>query len=48
MKPNKADYKIYQVDTFTDTLFKGNPSCIVPLKEWLPDELLLKQQKKMP
>ena len=46
MRPNETDYKIYQVDTFTDTLFKGNPACVVPLKEWLPDELLLKIAKE--
>ena len=33
---------IYQVDAFTDTVFGGNPACVVPLDEWLPDELLLK------
>jgi len=46
MRPNEADYKIYQVDAFTDTLFKGNPACVVPLKEWLTDELLLKIAKE--
>lgn len=33
---------IYQVDAFTDSLFGGNPACVVPLQAWLPDELLLK------
>jgi PhzF family phenazine biosynthesis protein len=33
--------EIYQIDAFTNTLFGGNPACVVPLKEWLPDELLL-------
>lgn len=33
---------IYQIDAFTDTLFGGNPACVVPLSEWLPDALLLK------
>lgn len=32
--------KLFQVDAFTDTLFKGNPACVVPLKEWLPDDVL--------
>ena len=27
--------KIYQIDAFTDTLFKGNPAAVIPLKEWL-------------
>ncbi|MBC7525797.1 MAG: PhzF family phenazine biosynthesis protein [Flavobacterium sp.] len=34
--------KIFQVDTFTDKIFGGNPACVVPLKKWLPDEILLK------
>ncbi|MDN3583522.1 PhzF family phenazine biosynthesis protein [Mucilaginibacter flavus] len=33
---------LYQVDAFTDTVFGGNPACVVPLTEWLPDSLLLK------
>jgi PhzF family phenazine biosynthesis protein len=28
---------IYQVDAFTDELFKGNPAAVCPLKKWLPD-----------
>lgn len=31
---------IYQVDAFTDTVFKGNPAAVVPLENWLPDETL--------
>ena len=31
---------IYQIDAFTDEVFKGNPAAVVPLKEWLPDETL--------
>lgn len=34
--------ELYQVDAFTDKLFSGNPACVVPLKNWLPDELLKK------
>lgn len=33
---------IYQVDAFTDKLFKGNPAAVSPLNEWLSDEVLLK------
>ena len=33
---------LYQIDAFTDMIFRGNPACVVPLKEWLPDEILLK------
>ena len=31
---------LYQVDAFTDQVFKGNPAAIVPLDTWLPDALL--------
>ncbi len=34
--------KIYQIDAFTNRLFEGNPAAVVPLKKWLPDELLQK------
>ena len=35
-------FDIYQIDAFTDTIFGGNPACVVPLKSWLPDKTLLK------
>lgn len=35
-------YALYQIDTFTDMVFGGNPACVVPLDDWLPDDLLLK------
>ena len=41
------ELRFYQIDAFTDTLFKGNPACVVPLERWLPDKLLLKIAKKM-
>jgi PhzF family phenazine biosynthesis protein len=31
---------MYQVDAFTDTLFRGNPAAVCPLREWLPDSLM--------
>jgi PhzF family phenazine biosynthesis protein len=31
---------IYQVDAFTCQLFGGNPAAVVPLEQWLPDELM--------
>lgn len=34
--------KIYQVDSFTDRIFGGNPACVVQLSKWLPDEIMLK------
>ncbi|MCE7990667.1 MAG: PhzF family phenazine biosynthesis protein [Roseivirga sp.] len=32
---------LYQIDAFTETIFSGNPACVVPLTHWLPDDLLL-------
>lgn len=37
---------LYQIDAFTDKIFGGNPACVVPLKNWLPDEILLKIAKE--
>lgn len=34
------DVTLYQVDAFTDTLFRGNPAAVCPLSEWLDDTLL--------
>jgi predicted PhzF superfamily epimerase YddE/YHI9 len=31
---------IYQVDAFSNQLFKGNPAAVCPLTEWLADELI--------
>ena len=31
---------IYQVDAFTDQIFRGNPAAVCPLDEWLPDVTL--------
>jgi PhzF family phenazine biosynthesis protein len=31
---------IYQVDAFTDELFRGNPAAVVPLDRWLGDDVL--------
>lgn len=30
----------YQVDAFASQPFSGNPAAIVPLREWLPDEVM--------
>ncbi len=30
--------RLYQIDAFTSTLFKGNPAAVCPLDEWLEDE----------
>ncbi|WP_114821591.1 PhzF family phenazine biosynthesis protein [Chryseobacterium sp. KLBC 52] len=34
--------ELYQIDAFTESVFHGNPAGVVPLKNWLPDEILLK------
>lgn len=34
--------KIYQVDAFAKQVFQGNPAAVVPLKQWLEDDLLQK------
>ena len=33
---------LYQIDAFTNKMFGGNPACVVPLTEWLNDDILLK------
>jgi PhzF family phenazine biosynthesis protein len=44
------DYKmklsLFQIDAFTDKIFGGNPACVVPLDNWLADEILLKIAKE--
>lgn len=31
---------LFQVDAFADKLFTGNPAAVIPLKKWIPDELM--------
>ena len=38
--------KYFQVDSFTNEVFKGNPACVVQLTEWLDEKLLLKIAKE--
>ncbi len=38
--------ELYQIDAFTNEIFGGNPACVVPLKNWLPDDILLKITKE--
>ncbi len=33
---------IYQVDAFTSKVLSGNPAAVIPLDNWLPDNLLQK------
>jgi PhzF family phenazine biosynthesis protein len=45
-KESLMKLELYQIDVFTDKTFGGNPACVVPLAEWLPDDLLLKITKE--
>lgn len=38
--------ELYQIDAFTNKIFGGNPACVVPLNQWLPDDILLKITKE--
>ena len=31
---------IYQVDAFAENVFKGNPAAIIPLEDWIDDNLM--------
>ena len=31
---------VYQIDAFTESVFAGNPAAVVPLEDWLPDQVL--------
>jgi PhzF family phenazine biosynthesis protein len=33
---------IYQVDAFAETIFQGNPAAVVPLEDWIEEELMQK------
>ncbi len=37
---------IYQINAFTKSTFGGNPACVIPLKNWLPEKTLLKIAKE--
>ncbi len=34
------ELEIYQVDAFAEEVFSGNPAAVIPLYEWLSDELM--------
>lgn len=38
--------QIYQIDAFTDEIYRGNSACVVPMQTWLPDKTLLKIAKE--
>lgn len=33
-------FKIYQIDAFAEKPFEGNPAAVVPLEQWLADEVM--------
>ena len=33
---------IFQIDAYSNKVFMGNPGCVVPLENWLKDDVLLK------
>ncbi|GGI56932.1 PhzF family phenazine biosynthesis protein [Winogradskyella haliclonae] len=37
---------LYQIDAFTDKTFGGNPACVVPLNDWLPNDILFNITKE--
>lgn len=37
---------LYQIDAFTNKIFGGNPAAVVPLTNWLPDDILSKIAKE--
>ncbi|MBZ9730189.1 PhzF family phenazine biosynthesis protein [Salegentibacter sp. JZCK2] len=39
-------YNLYQINSFTDKIFCGNPACVIPLDKWLADDILLKIAKE--
>jgi len=32
--------KLYQIDTFTNTIFSGNPAAVCILDDWIEDEMM--------
>ena len=38
--------RIFQIDSFTNHLFGGNPACVVPLDYWLDDSILFNIAKE--
>ena len=31
---------IYQVDAFAEKVFQGNPAAVIPLEDWLEEDLM--------
>jgi PhzF family phenazine biosynthesis protein len=40
IKTTAKDIKLYQVDSFAESVFKGNPAAVCPLDKWLPDSVM--------
>jgi len=40
------NYSLYRVNTFFDNFFHGNPACVIPLRTWFSDDVLLKIAQK--
>jgi len=38
---NSRKFDIYQVDAFTDQVFRGNPAAVCPVNGWLPELTML-------
>lgn len=34
--------KLFQVDAFAENVFSGNPAAVIPLDQWLPDDVMQK------
>jgi len=37
---------MFQIDAFAQKVFEGNPAAVIPLQDWLKDDLMHKQDKK--
>ena len=31
---------LYQIDAFANKIFEGNPAAVIPLDQWLPNEVM--------
>jgi PhzF family phenazine biosynthesis protein len=32
--------RVYYIDAFAESLFEGNPAAVIPLRKWLPDDVM--------
>lgn len=40
IKTTAKEIKLYQVDSFAENVFTGNPAAVCPLDKWLPDHVM--------